>query len=151
MSKRFFLAATVIFVATALFLFAPVTMPSLWGWGEYYSDSHPILNEIRARFSRINPKYGNIPLKIGDKAYTEDKSVITLCIVDPHTKKFYDINTLMYVGLHELSHTLTKADGDESHGDEFKNNFAKLLKEAQARGVYNGNLPVPVSYCGTGS
>ena len=143
MNARIFIALTVVFIATTVFLFAPTT--------SFYSDSHPILDKIRERFTIINPRFGKIPLKLGDKAYTEDKAVITLCIVNPHTNTFYDINTLMYVSLHELAHTLTKADGDQSHGDEFKGNFAKLLKEAQFRGVYDSTQPIPVAYCGVGT
>jgi len=114
----------------------------------YYNEDHPILNEISRRFSVINPEYGKIPLKTGGKSYTEDKSAITLCIVNPKTKKFYDINVLMYVALHELSHCITKADGKESHGDEFKGNFSKLLRLAADKGIYDPSQPIPVTYCG---
>jgi hypothetical protein len=140
MNRRIFLVLTVGFVIATLFLFTPVY--------SFYSDKHPVLEQIRERFTVLDPKFGNIPLRVGDKAYTEDKAVITLCIVNPHTNKFYDINTLMYVALHELAHTLTKADGEESHGDEFKQNFARLLKLAQDRGIYDATQPIPVAYCG---
>ena len=76
--------------------------------------------------------------------------MITLCVVDPNTGEFYDTNTITYVALHELAHVITRADGDESHGDEFKGNFARLLKEAQAKGVYDARKPIPLTYCGVG-
>jgi len=114
----------------------------------YYSEKHPILDEVRERFSKINPKYSEIPLQTGDKSYTENKTAITLCIVDPSTNRVYDINTIMYVALHELSHIITKADGDESHGEEFKQNFARLIRDAQAMGVYDARQPIPSAYCG---
>lgn len=114
----------------------------------YYNEDHPVLNEISRRFAVLNPKYAKIPLKTGGKSYTEDKSAITLCIVNPDTKKFYDINILMYVALHELSHCITKADGDESHADEFKTNFSKLLRDAANKGIYDPTQPVPSTYCG---
>jgi len=115
---------------------------------QYYNEDHPVLNEISRRFTVLNPKYGKIPLRTGSKSYTEDKSAITLCIVNPDTKKFYDINILMYVALHELSHCITRADGKESHGDEFKENFSYLLREAADKKIYDPTKPVPSTYCG---
>lgn len=141
MNRRFFLVITTAFVIATLFLFTPVY--------SFYSDKHPVLEQIRERFTVLDSKFGEIPLRVGERSFTEDKTVITLCIVNPHTNKFYDINTLMYVGLHELAHTLTKADGPDSHGDEFKRNFAKLLKLAQEKGIYDATQPIPTSYCGT--
>ena len=115
----------------------------------YYSDEHPILDEVRNRFRVISPEYGKIPLKLGDKSYTEDKKVITLCIVDPNTNSYYDMNTIMYVALHELGHVITPR-GEEAHGKVFKENFASLLKQAQTKRVYDSTKPIPVEYCGTG-
>jgi hypothetical protein len=140
MTNNSILIVVVVFVLIVAFTVAPK---------EYYSSKHPIIDEIKRRFGVISPKYAKIPIKIGNKSYTEDKSVITLCITNPDTKQLYSINVLMYVALHELSHCLTKADGKESHGTEFKNNFAKLLKEAADKGVYNAAEPIPVAYCGT--
>jgi len=108
----------------------------------------PILNEIRRRFTIIDPKFGSVPLKTGRRSYTENKSIITLCVVEPESGKTYDINTIMYVALHELAHTITKADGEESHGDEFKNNFSYLLKRAHAKRVYDLSKSIPITYCG---
>jgi hypothetical protein len=136
------LIVVIIFVIIAAVAISPIASK------EYISDNHPIINEIKRRFSLINPKYGKIPMHVGNKSFTEDKSVITLCIEDPETKKPYDINVLMYVALHELAHCLTKADGKESHGDEFKSNFAMLLKEAASKGLYDPSQKIPQTYCG---
>ena len=104
----------------------------------------PILEEIRSNFSKLNPKYSEIPLREGDSAYTEDKEVITLCLVDPETKRNYDINTLMYVSIHELAHVVSQNEG---HGEEFKKNFASLLKQGANLGIYNPRKPIPATYC----
>lgn len=106
---------------------------------------HPIIVDISNNFSRIKPEYKNIPIYQGDSSYTENKSVITLCLQDPETKKFYDMNTLMYVALHELAHVITKTIG---HDDNFKKNFTKLLVKAESLGIYNSQLPLPKKYCG---
>lgn len=140
LNNRFFLAIGVVFAGIVLFLFAPVYT--------FYSDKHPVLDKIRERFTVLDPQFAKIPLRLGDKAYTEDKSIITLCITNPKTGKLYDLNTLMYVALHELAHCITKADGDHSHGEEFKHNFTKLLKVAEDKGIYDASQPIPVAYCG---
>ena len=57
-----------------------------------------------------------------------------------------DINTLMFVALHELAHVMTRSIG---HTPEFWKNFKFLLKESVNIGIYK---PVnygekPVKYC----
>jgi hypothetical protein len=110
----------------------------------YYSSNHPMLKIVRTNFAKLNPEYADIPLQEGDSAYTENKSVITLCLQDPDTGIYYDINTIMYVALHELSHMISKSHG---HNDEFKKNFSDILKKASRIGIYNPDLPIPSTYC----
>jgi len=135
-------------IITVVIIFAIIVSFTVSTRAYYTPENHPVLNEISRRFSLLSPKYGNIPLKSGNKSYTEDKTIITLCLVDPETKKYYDINILMYVALHELSHCVTKADGTQSHGDEFKNNFVSLLKQASNIGIYDPKQTIPLTYCG---
>jgi hypothetical protein len=113
-----------------------------------FNADHPILDQVRENFARLNPKYATIPLRVGTKSYTENKSLISLCIQDPSTKKFYDMNTIMYVSLHELAHVVSKSVSEEEHNEEFRQNFAKLLERAAQLGIYNPNIPVPPTYCG---
>lgn len=135
-------------ILTIVIVFAVIVSFTVSSRAYYTPENHPVLNEISRRFSLLSPEYGNIPLRSGKKSYTEDKAVITLCLVDPTTRRYYDINVLMYVALHELSHCVTKADGDQSHGDEFKGNFANLLKKAAEVGIYDPRKPIPLTYCG---
>jgi len=111
---------------------------------------NPTLGQVRANFTRLNPKFAKIPLRVGDSAYTENKEVITLCLADPDTNRYYDINTIMYVSLHELAHVITP-EGKEEHGDEFKANFSNLLRQAAEEGVYNPKIPIPATYCKVGT
>jgi hypothetical protein len=113
----------------------------------YYSHNHPILNKVRENFSKLHPKYADIPLREGNSAYTENKSVITLCLKDPDTQKYYDFNTIMYVALHELGHMTSKTQG---HNDEWQSNFANLLRRAAQLGIYDPRIPIPETYCGIG-
>jgi len=47
--------------------------------------------------------------------------------------KFHKINTLMFVGIHELAHIMSKSYG---HNREFHKNFVFLLKESIKIGIY---------------
>jgi hypothetical protein len=56
-------------------------------------------------------------------------------------------SVIMFVGLHEMAHTITQSIG---HEPEFWNNFAWLLREAEALGFYKHQdfRAHPVAYCG---
>jgi hypothetical protein len=110
----------------------------------YYDSKHPLIGQIKAKLALLDPSYARIPLREGDSAYTENKEVITLCLADPDEKKFYDMNTLMYVTLHEVAHVISKSQG---HGDEFKQNFATLLRRGAEIGIYDPRKPIPSTYC----
>ena len=133
----------ILLLVIALIIFAAYALSNR----SYYSHDHPVLNLVRSNFTKIDPAYKDIPLQEGDSSYTENKAVITLCIKDPETKRYYDMNTIMYVALHELGHMVTKSHG---HQDEFKDKFATLLKKAAIIGVYDPRLPIPETYCGIG-
>jgi hypothetical protein len=73
--------------------------------------------------------------------------LIKLCIREPKTGKFHDMNTLIFVDLHELSHLLDKKYG---HGSSFWSGFKTVLEAAVELKLYT---PVdynrhPTSYCG---
>jgi hypothetical protein len=115
---------------------------------ENYSLDNPILKKIRDNFALLDEDYGNIPLKEGKSSYTENKSVITLCLKDPETGKYYSMNTIIYVALHELAHMVTKTLDIEEHGPEFIRNFEILKKRAAKKGIYNPTMKIPSTYCG---
>ena len=64
------------------------------------------------------------------------------------TTPLEDINTLMFVAIHELAHLMTKEIG---HPPIFWENMKYLLKKAIELGVYKKQNfeKKPVSYCGT--
>lgn len=130
-----------ILLVLALVIWSTVTPRS------YFSHDNPILNKVRENFGKLNPEYEKIPLREGNSAYTENKRFITLCLKDPQTGKYYDMNTIMYVALHELGHIVSKTHG---HNDEFKRNFSILLREAARKGIYDPRIEVPQTYCGVG-
>lgn len=122
-----------------------------------YNYNSPILDEIRSKILLLSPHFSLVPIREGGKAFTENKSVITICTKDPSSGKYYDMNTLMYVTIHELSHILTRdLEIDtfgkvDDHGPKFTENFQKLLKKAALVGIYDPQIPIPRKYCGVES
>ena len=84
-------------------------------------------------------------------AYSENKGEkIAFCLTkrkNGNPNKLIDLNTLMFVALHELSHVCTVSVG---HTPEYWNNFKFVLENAVEFGLYD---PVdykknPTGYCG---
>jgi hypothetical protein len=89
-------------------------------------------------------------IRSGDTSYSENKGQrIVVCLRDK-TKPPYplvEINTVMFVMLHEMSHLMTETIG---HTPEFWENFRRILHDAVKIGIYT---PVnysrqPTPYCG---
>ena len=113
----------------------------------YYSEvgDNPILQRLHQDLITLNPEYSVIPLRTGSSAYTENKSVITICTHDPKTKKQYAHCVLQYVILHELAHMVSNEYG---HGKQFQTNFKTILQAAVEKGIYDPNCSIPSDYCG---
>tara|TARA_Y100001958_G_C20988680_1_gene377036 strand:+ start:152 stop:748 length:597 start_codon:yes stop_codon:yes gene_type:complete len=75
-------------------------------------------------------------------AYSENKGEkLALCLNDKKedsNSNLIDENTLMYVAMHELSHTGTKSIG---HGDDFWSNFKTIIQYSVKYNLYS-----PVDY-----
>lgn len=82
-------------------------------------------------------------------AYSENKGEkLAFCLDEEKNKnKLIDDNTLMFVGIHEISHIATESVG---HTDEFWKNFKFLLEEANSIKVYKPEdyKKAPKKYCG---
>lgn len=82
-------------------------------------------------------------------SYSENKGKkIVFCMREKSNNKLVDLNTMMFVGLHELSHLMTKSVG---HHEEFWENFKILLRIAIRLGVYKCQdfEKESKAYCGT--
>jgi hypothetical protein len=84
-------------------------------------------------------------------AYSENKGEkVAFCLTktkNGNPNKLIDLNTLMFVALHELSHIATVSIG---HTPEYWNTFKFILENAVEYGLYN---PIdykknPTGYCG---
>lgn len=119
---------------------------------KHLKEKYPYDERVKLLIKNYNPRkiYETLPTS-EYTAYSENKGEkIAFCLDTEKDNKgrLIDINTLMYVALHELSHVATKSVG---HNDEFWNNFKFLIIEAKNINIYN---PVdyknkPVRYCGT--
>ncbi len=87
--------------------------------------------------------------KSGQTSYSLNKGErIVLCIRGRNTnEKLADINTILFVALHELAHIMTISVG---HNEEFWDNFRFILAHAEKWKLYSsvnyGKSPKP--YCG---
>jgi hypothetical protein len=103
-------------------------------------------NRLYYRWSKCELKETNSTEK--SAAYTLNKSTeIRICIRDNHNN-FENINTSMFVILHELGHVMSVSYG---HGEEFKNNFSYITHMASKLGLYKPEdfINNPKTYCGT--
>jgi hypothetical protein len=106
------------------------------------------------KYQRLVQKFN--PTKISETlptseftAYSENKGEkLAFCLnKEKNGTKLIDINTLMFVAIHELAHIMTTSEG---HKQEFWQNFKYLLEQAKEANIYN---PVdykknPEPYCG---
>lgn len=106
---------------------------------------HFVISSLKERLTVIDPRFAELDIRESSSSYTEDKSIIYLCLRD-EKGQYYPINTVMYVALHEIAHLLNKEDF--GHTPAFHRTFDKLLCDAAAKKVYDPNLPHTPSYCG---
>ena len=122
--------------------------------------SNPVHKEyLQERIGQLTTNYSPSriyeisPLNTGDAtSYTEDKKILVLCL--RHKKpnaagehELHDINTMMFVVLHELSHMMNNT---WNHGLDFWVLFKFLLLNAVEAGIYSPvNYEIhPINYCG---
>ena len=106
---------------------------------------HFLISDLKEKLSIVEPKFHEIDIREASSSYTEDKSIIYLCLRD-EKGQLYPVNTLIYVALHEIAHLINKEDF--GHTTAFYKAFDKLLCQASDRGVYDPSIPHTSWYCG---
>ena len=97
--------------------------------------------DIRTKtlLSRFNPENitENDPteMKNGVTSYTVNKGEKIVVCLRQKNNNFVELNTLMYVIIHELAHICDLTS--EQHDEKFWNNFEWLLEHAVNIGIYN--------------
>jgi len=117
---------------------------------DYMSKTEPNDPRIKKLIKGFNPKKISETLPTSElTAYSENKGEkLAFCLNTTKTgTTLIDINTLMFVALHELTHVLTTSIG---HKEEFWGNFKYVLENAKKAGIYE---PIdykkePKQYCG---
>ncbi len=81
-------------------------------------------------------------------AYTVNKGEEMRICIRSGLKKFEDINTALFVILHELAHIMSISYG---HNEEFRENFSYIIHLASSLNLYRPQdfSTSPVEYCGT--
>ena len=106
---------------------------------------HFLISDLKEQLTIVDSKFNDLDIREAASSYTEDKSIIYLCLRD-EKGQFYPMNTLMYVALHEIAHLLNKEDF--GHTPAFHKVFDRLLCKAANKGVYDPEKPHTSWYCG---
>jgi hypothetical protein len=112
-------------------------------------ETNPYFKRLKNRFDGVqfmeNPELRPHPTMTSYSVNKGEK--IVFCLRDPIDLKLHDINTIMYVALHEISHIACPEIG---HPPLFTHIFASILKEAIRLGIYKdvNYLKHPANYCG---
>jgi len=120
---------------------------------DYYSTTPALAADPPvARFlSRYQPEsFVENDIKSSDTSYSENKGQrVVVCLRDKTRPPYplIDINTIMFVMLHEMAHLMTETIG---HTPEFWANFKRILGDGIKVGIYTqaNYAQNPVSYCG---
>jgi len=78
--------------------------------------------------------------------YVVDKKHIYIKLTCGETDTPIDINTLMYITLHEIAHIITVTE-KETHGTMFIHNYIKLINVATKLNFYDPTQTLSLSHC----
>jgi predicted metal-dependent hydrolase len=106
---------------------------------DHLRKSEPEDIRTKTLLSRFNPENitENDPteMKNGVTSYTVNKGEKIVVCLRQRNNNFVELNTLMYVIIHELAHICDLTS--EQHDEKFWNNFEWLLEHAVNIGIYN--------------
>ena len=121
----------------------------------YSSDEYTNDTPARLMVERFNPSaLMENSVTSGDTSYSENKGEkMVICLRDKTNPPGYpliDLNTVMFVVLHEMAHLMTESLDAHKHTPEFWANFRRLLEDASKIGVWTpiNYSKQPVAYCG---
>lgn len=110
-----------------------------------YSEYKKYIERLHDRIQTVNIKENN---RSNSTSYTINKGdQMVFCIRSKNTNKIHDINVIMYVALHEISHI---ASPEYGHTELFKKIFVFFVDEASKMGIYKkiDYSKIPTEYCG---
>lgn len=113
-----------------------------------FKDYEPYIKQLQNNFNENRTIIYETDPKSNLTSYSVNKGEeLSFCVTSKETKQLHDINLLMYVAIHEMSHIACPEIG---HGMLFKKIFKKFLEEAIKIGLYQkaDYSSKPVEYCG---
>jgi hypothetical protein len=113
-----------------------------------FGDYAEYINLLANNFTKHRTEiYENVNDNTEVTSYSVNKGEkLVLCLTDKYGK-IHDLNTLMYVGVHELAHMACPKYG---HGDVYKKIYRFFIREAISEGLYKYQdySIYPSNYCG---
>lgn len=109
---------------------------------------------LNKNYKRNGKSLSEATVENGFTSYTIDKEYMHICLrTRDSSEELYDLNTLMYVVIHELAHMGnydSRGNPIEGHGIEFVEKFRFLLKQSIDLGIYSYQdySKNPKEYCG---
>lgn len=117
---------------------------------EHFSKTEPSDPRTKRMLASYNPDHlseGNDDVKYTSYSINKGEKIV-FCLRSRDGKNtLVDLNTMMFVALHELAHLVTESIG---HTDEFWENFKWILEGAVNIGIYQDQdyKKAPQPYCG---
>ena len=103
---------------------------------------HAVITDVKRRIAVVLPSVSELYIRQGEKPMIVNKQDIYLTLYDSDGR-LYDINTIVYVCLHELSHLICDTeDTVEHHSPAFYSIFNKRLRVSVDNGVFNPTTPI---------
>lgn len=124
------------------------------------SDKYEINKTLKERLTRLIKNYNDDHLKENfpseykgygkkpDSSFTLNKKKLAICLRDENTKKFHDMNDIMFVVIHEIAHIINPTFG---HPKSFWQYMKFLIHEAVEIGIYKpfNYSKKHIKYCNT--
>jgi len=105
------------------------------------------INRMKNRFADTVLREANPDGDPTQTSYTINKGDTMVICLRSNDQQLVDLNTLMYVAIHELAHIYSSSF---HHSDEFWKNMRFLVDQASEIGIYRpvNYIQTPVRYCG---
>ncbi|ARF11829.1 hypothetical protein Klosneuvirus_2_265 [Klosneuvirus KNV1] len=119
---------------------------NLYNNKEKYKDYAQYIDTLNNKIKKVvinesspNSSYTSYSINKGEQ--------MVFCVRSKTNNRIHDLNLLMYVALHEMSHVASPTYG---HDDQFKKVFAFLTTKAVEMKIYNKIefKSIPTEYCG---
>ena len=114
---------------------------------EQFNDRKESINRLHKNFKPDNISESSPGNSYTSYSINKGEKIVFCIRAKKKSNKLMDLNTMMFVAIHELAHLMSKSIG---HTPEFWDNMKFLLEIAVQEGIYkkqdfNNN---PVDYCG---